>query len=367
MSKLHELSDQGVSIWLDDLSRQRLNSGNLEDLIHNHAVVGVTTNPSIFEAAISASDDYQEDVRRLAEEGLSAEEIITEITTDDVRRACDLFSDLYSATGGYDGRVSIEVDPRLANNTAPTYEQAKELWAKIDRPNAMIKIPATKAGLPAIRDAIADGISVNVTLIFSVKRYEEVVDAYLTGLEKAQKKGLDLSQIHSVASFFVSRVDSEVDARLEKIGGQSALGMRGKAGVANARNAYAAFIKHFEESLRFRDLADEGANLQRPLWASTGVKNPDYSPTMYVDQLVSKYLVNTMPENTLWATKDHADLSGGDTIRPNLKSAKNTSDHIVSLGIDFDDVTEQLEDEGVEKSEVSWEDLINTVQDAMNS
>ena len=367
MSKLHELSDQGVSIWLDDLSRQRLNSGNLEDLIHNHAVVGVTTNPSIFEAAISASDDYQEDVRRLAEEGLSAEEIITEITTDDVRRACDLFSDLYSATGGYDGRVSIEVDPRLANNTAPTYEQAKELWAKIDRPNAMIKIPATKAGLPAIRDAIADGISVNVTLIFSVKRYEEVVDAYLTGLEKAQKKDLDLSQIHSVASFFVSRVDSEVDARLEKIGGQSALGMRGKAGVANARNAYAAFIKHFEESLRFRDLADEGANLQRPLWASTGVKNPDYSPTMYVDQLVSKYLVNTMPENTLWATKDHADLSGGDTIRPNLKSAKNTIDHIVLLGIDFDDVTDQLEDEGVEKFEVSWEDLINTVQDAMNS
>lgn len=367
MSKLHELSDQGVSIWLDDLSRQRLNSGNLEDLIHNHAVVGVTTNPSIFEAAISASDDYQEDVRRFAEEGLSAEEIITEITTDDVRRACDLFSDLYSATGGYDGRVSIEVDPRLANNTAPTYEQAKELWAKIDRPNAMIKIPATKAGLPAIRDAIADGISVNVTLIFSVKRYEEVVDAYLTGLEKAQKKGLDLSQIHSVASFFVSRVDSEVDARLEKIGGQSALGMRGKAGVANARNAYAAFIKHFEESLRFRDLADEGANLQRPLWASTGVKNPDYSPTMYVDQLVSKYLVNTMPENTLWATKDHADLSGGDTIRPNLKSAKNTIDHIVLLGIDFDDVTDQLEDEGVEKFEVSWEDLINTVQDAMNS
>ena len=367
MSKLHELSDQGVSIWLDDLSRQRLNSGNLEDLIHNHAVVGVTTNPSIFEAAISASDDYHEDVRRLADEGLSAEEIITEITTDDVRRACDLFSDLYSATGGYDGRVSIEVDPRLANNTAPTYEQAKELWAKIDRPNAMIKIPATKAGLPAIRDAIADGISVNVTLIFSVKRYEEVVDAYLTGLEKAQKKGLDLSQIHSVASFFVSRVDSEVDARLEKIGGQSALGMRGKAGVANARNAYAAFIKHFEESLRFRDLADEGANLQRPLWASTGVKNPDYSPTMYVDQLVSKHLVNTMPENTLWATKDHADLSGGDTIRPNLKSAKNTIDHIVLLGIDFDDVTDQLEDEGVEKFEVSWEDLINTVQDAMNS
>lgn len=190
MSKLHQLSDLGVSIWLDDLSRQRLNSGNLEDLVHNHAVVGVTTNPSIFQAAISGSDDYREDVKRLAEEGKNAEDIITELTTDDVRRACDLFTDIYAATGGYDGRVSIEVDPRLAHNTVPTYEQAKELWAKVDRPNAMIKIPATKAGLPAIRDAIADGISVNVTLIFSVERYEEVVDAYLTGLEQAQKKGL---------------------------------------------------------------------------------------------------------------------------------------------------------------------------------
>ena len=367
MSKLHQLSDLGVSIWLDDLSRQRLNSGNLEDLVHNHAVVGVTTNPSIFQAAISGSDDYREDVKRLAEEGKNAEDIITELTTDDVRRACDLFTDIYAATGGYDGRVSIEVDPRLAHNTVPTYEQAKELWAKVDRPNAMIKIPATKAGLPAIRDAIADGISVNVTLIFSVERYEEVVDAYLTGLEQAQKKGLELSEIHSVASFFVSRVDTEVDARLENIGGPSALDMRGKAGVANARNAYAAYLEHFEESLRFRDLADEGANVQRPLWASTGVKNPDYSPTLYVDQLVSTHVVNTMPENTLWATKDHANFDGGDTLRPNVKSGKNTIDHIVLLGIDFADVTKQLEDEGVEKFEQSWEDLIQTVQDAMNS
>ncbi len=366
MSKLHELSDLGVSIWLDDLSRGRLNSGNLEELVRDHAIKGVTTNPSIFQAAISGSDDYQEDVKRLADEGLTAEEIITELTTDDVRRACDLFTDLYAATGGYDGRVSIEVDPRLAHNSVPTYKQAKELWQKVDRPNAMIKIPATKAGLPAIRDAIADGISVNVTLIFSVERYEEVVDAYLTGLEMAQKKGLDLSGIHSVASFFVSRVDTEIDARLEKIGGQSALDMRGKAGVANARKAYAAYIKHFEESLRFRDLQDEGANVQRPLWASTGVKNPDYSPTMYVDQLVSKSVVNTMPENTLWATKDHANLEG-DTVRPNLEAAENTIDHIVLLGIDFGDVTKLLEDEGVEKFEISWEDLIHTVEDAMTA
>lgn len=366
MSKLHELSELGVSIWLDDLSRGRLNSGNLQDLVHNHSVVGVTTNPAIFQAAISGSADYHEDVRRLADEGLTAEEIITELTTDDVRRACDLFTDIYASSGGYDGRVSIEVDPRLAHNSAPTYEQAKKLWAKVDRPNAMIKIPATKAGLPAIRDAIADGISVNVTLIFSVKRYEEVVDAYLSGLELAQKKGLDLSAIHSVASFFVSRVDTEVDARLEKIGGQSALNMRGKAGVANARNAYGAYIKHFEESLRFRDLQDEGANVQRPLWASTGVKNPDYSPTLYVDPLVSTHLVNTMPESTLWATKDHANLDG-DTIRPNLDAAKNTIEHIILLGVDFDNVTTRLEDEGVEKFEVSWEDLIDTVQDAMNA
>ncbi|OFS68559.1 transaldolase [Trueperella sp. HMSC08H06] len=365
VSNLAKLSELGVSIWLDDLSRSRLDSGNLEDLIRNYNVVGVTTNPSIFQAAISGSDAYREDVARLAEAGKTAEEIITELTTDDVRRACDLFAPTFEASRGYDGRVSIEVDPRLAHNPNPTFAQAKELWAKVDRPNVMIKIPATKAGLPAIRDAIAEGLSVNVTLIFSVERYEEVIDAYLSGLEAARAAGKDLSTIHSVASFFVSRVDTEIDARLEKIGGQSSLDMRGKAGIANARNAYAAFLKHFE-SERFRDLEDEGANLQRPLWASTGVKNPDYSPTMYVDQLATTHVVNTMPEATLWATKDGAQLDA-DTVRPNLDAASNTMKHLTLLGIDVPGVAAKLEEEGVEKFETAWEELIDTVTDAMNA
>lgn len=364
MNNLAQLSELGVSIWLDDLSRARLTSGNLEDLIHHHSVVGVTTNPAIFQAAISGSDAYAEDIKRFEAAGLTAEEIIAELTTEDVRRACDLFLTTYENTRGYDGRVSIEVDPRLAHNPAPTLAQAKALWAKVDRPNAMIKIPATKAGLPAIRDAIAAGISVNVTLIFSVERYEEVVNAYLTGLEMALKAGRDLSQIHSVASFFVSRVDTEIDKRLEKIGGQSALDMRGKAGVANARNAYAVFLKHFD-SERFRDLEEEGANFQRPLWASTGVKNPTYSSTMYVDQLATKYVVNTMPEATLWATKEAANLDG-DTVRDNLDAAANTMKHLTLLGIDLPGVSAMLEEEGVEKFEVAWEELIDAVSDAMN-
>ncbi|VEI12411.1 transaldolase [Trueperella bialowiezensis] len=364
MSKLYELSDLGVSIWLDDLSRDRLNSGNLSDLINNHLVSGVTTNPTIFEAAISDSAEYRSDVSRLADEGLGAEEIIAELTTADVRRACDLFTDLYDSTGGYNGRVSIEVDPRLARHPQATLDQAKALWAKVDRPNAMIKIPATKSALPAIRDAIAEGISVNVTLIFSLERYQQVIDAYLSGLELAEKKGLDLTKIHSVASFFVSRVDTEIDERLEKIGGQSALEMRGKAGVANARAAYGVFLENFVDSVRFRDLEDEGANIQRPLFASTSVKNPDYSPTMYVDQLVARHVINTMPESTLWAVKEQADLNG-DTIRPNIEAARNTLDHILRLGIDLEDVFDHLEDEGIERFNDSWEDLVHAVQDAM--
>lgn len=364
MSKLAELSNLGVSIWLDDLSRNRVTTGNLKDLVDGSSVVGVTTNPAIFQAAISGSEDYSEDVSRLADEGASVEKVITTLTTDDVRDACDLFTETYAATGGYDGRVSIEVDPRLARQSEKTYLQAKELWELVDRPNAMIKIPATRAGLPAITATIADGISVNVTLIFSVERYREVIDAYLAGLEKAAENGHDLSKIHSVASFFVSRVDTEVDKRLEKLGGPDALAMRGKAGVANARVAYGAYIEVFEESDRFKKLASEGANVQRPLWASTGVKNPEYSPTMYVDQLVAKNVVNTMPEATLEASAENANLEG-DTIRPNIESGKRVIEKIVRLGVDFRQVTEQLEDEGVEKFEIAWNELIETVQDAM--
>ena len=366
MGNLAELSKLGVSVWLDDLSRSRLTSGNLQQLIDNDSVVGVTTNPSIFQAAISGAEDYKADVAELAGAGAPVEDVITRLTTDDVRNACDLFTWTYSASGGYDGRVSIEVDPRLARKGEQTLIQARELWATVDRPNAMIKIPATKEGLPAITSAIADGISVNVTLIFSDERYREVIDAYITGLEKAKEAGIDLSTIHSVASFFVSRVDTEIDKRLEAIGSPDALGLRGKAAIANARIAYGSYIELFENSERFAALAEAGANVQRPLWASTGVKNPDYSQTMYVDQLVSAKCVNTMPEKTLRATADMAQLDG-DTIRPNIESAKVVLDQITRIGIDLPAVTQQLEDEGVEKFEIAWNELIEAVSEAMQA
>ncbi|MFP7696136.1 transaldolase [Trueperella sp. LYQ143] len=364
MSKLHELSEHGVSIWLDDLSRARLTSGNLAELIRDHAVVGVTTNPAIFQAAISDADDYRDDIRRLAQEGLDAEAIITELTTSDVRQACDLFAQTYEQTDGVDGRVSIEVDPRLAHNGPQTVEQAMELYERVDRKNVMIKIPATTEGLSAIRETIAAGISVNVTLIFSIERYREVLEAYLEGLELAARAGRDLSQIHSVASFFISRVDTAVDARLEEIGGPSALAMRGKAAIASARTAYEVF-RDVESSDRFQTLANQGARLQRLLWASTGVKNPAYSPTMYVDQLVTSAVVNTMPEATLWAVKDHADLHAGDTVQPAIEQAHNTLHQLTLLGVDLPGTCHRLEDEGVEKFEVAWEDLIQTVHDEM--
>lgn len=365
MTKLKELSDAGVSIWLDDLSRARITSGNLSQLMVESSVVGVTTNPSIFQAAISGSDDYQSDVDTFAAQGLDAEGIITELTTEDVRNACDLFTPTYTETGGQDGRVSIEVDPRLAHQGNATIAQAKELWEKVDRPNAMIKIPATKEGLGAITEATAAGISVNVTLIFSDERYREVADAYLTGLVRAAEAGIDLSSIRSVASFFVSRVDTEIDRRLEAIGSPDALGMRGQAAIANARVAYGSFIELFEESERFRALASKGANVQRPLWASTGVKNPAYSATMYVDQLVTSNVVNTMPEKTMQAVAESANITG-DTVRPNIESARQTLAQLTALGIDLADVSQVLEDEGVEKFETAWIELIEAVQKAMS-
>jgi len=290
---LAALSAAGVSVWLDDLSRERLQSGNLTELINTRSVVGVTTNPSIFQAALSKGTAYDEQVHELASRGADVDATIRTVTTDDVRNACDVLAKVYEASGGVDGRVSIEVDPRLAHDTDKTILQAIELWKIVDRPNLLIKIPATLAGLPAITAVIAEGISVNVTLIFSVERHRAVMDAYLTGLEKAREAGHDLSKIHSVASFFVSRVDTEIDARLEKIGG-SALGLRGKAGVANARLAYAAYEQVFGGP-QFANLKAEGARVQRPLWASTGVKNPDYPDTLYVTELVAANTVNTMP------------------------------------------------------------------------
>ncbi|MBU8815861.1 transaldolase [Mycolicibacterium goodii] len=362
---LAALSAAGVSVWLDDLSRDRLQTGNLTDLINTRSVVGVTTNPSIFQAALSKGHAYDAQVKELAERGADVDATIRTVTTDDVRNACDVLAKEYEASDGVDGRVSIEVDPRLAHDTDKTILQAIELWKIVDRPNLLIKIPATMAGLPAITAVIAEGISVNVTLIFSVERHRLVMDAYLEGLEKAKEAGHDLSKIHSVASFFVSRVDTEIDARLEKIGTEKALALRGKAGVANARLAYAAYEEVFGGD-RFAALKAHGARVQRPLWASTGVKNPDYSDTLYVTELVAPNTVNTMPEKTIEAVADHGEITGN-TIAGTAESSQEIFDKLSGIGIDLTDVFKVLEDEGVEKFEKSWQELLDATQGQLDA
>lgn len=362
---LAALSAAGVSVWLDDLSRERLQTGNLADLIATKSVVGVTTNPSIFQAALSKGNAYDDQVNELAAQGADVDATIRTVTTDDVRNACDVLAKSYEASDGVDGRVSIEVDPRLAHDTDKTILQAIELWKIVDRPNLLIKIPATMAGLPAITAVIAEGISVNVTLIFSVERHRLVIDAYLAGLEKAKEAGHDLSKIHSVASFFVSRVDTEIDARLEKLGTQEALDLRGQAGVANARLAYAAYEEMFGGQ-RFAALKGAGARVQRPLWASTGVKNPDYSDTLYVTELVAPHTVNTMPEKTLDAVADHGVVTG-DTVSGTAAAAQGVFDALTEVGIDIDDVFKVLEDEGVEKFEKSWAELLEATQGQLDA
>jgi transaldolase len=363
---LAALSAAGVSVWLDDLSRERLQSGNLQELIDTKSIVGVTTNPSIFQAALSHGDAYDGQVAELAERGADVDATIRTVTTDDVRNAADVLRPQWESSDGVDGRVSIEVDPRLAHDTDKTVAQAIELWKIVDRPNVLIKIPATKAGLPAISAVLAEGISVNVTLIFSVERHREVIDAYLEGLEKAKQAGHDLSKIHSVASFFVSRVDTEIDKRLEKIGSDEAKALAGKAGVANARLAYAAYQEYFVGGERFAALEADGARVQRPLWASTGVKNPDYSDTLYVTELVAPNTVNTMPEKTLDAVADHGEVTG-DTVTGTAALAQDVFDKLEAIGIDLTDVFLVLEDEGVEKFEASWKELLDATQEQLNS
>lgn len=365
-SNLAALSAAGVAVWLDDLSRDRLKSGNLQELIDTKSVVGVTTNPSIFQKAFADGDSYDGQIAELAERGADVDATIRTITTDDVRTACDVLAPQWEASDGIDGRVSIEVDPRLANETDKTIAQAIELWKIVDRPNLLIKIPATKAGLPAITAVLAEGISVNVTLIFSVERHREVMDAYLAGLEKAREAGHDLSKIHSVASFFVSRVDTEIDKRLEKIGSPEALELRGQAGVANARLAYAAYQEVFEGGARFDALKAAGARVQRPLWASTGVKNPDYSDTLYVTELVATNTVNTMPEKTIDAVADHGVVTG-DTIRGTADASQGVFDKLSAVGIDVTDVFVVLENEGVEKFVESWTELLDETQKQLSS
>jgi transaldolase len=359
IDRLAQLSAAGVSIWLDDLSRERLNSGNLAALIRDKHVVGVTTNPTIFAAALANGASYDEQVRQLAARGAALDETVREITTTDVRNACDAFRSTWEATSGVDGRVSIEVDPRLADDTEGTVAEALDLWKTVDRPNLLVKIPATVEGIPAIAKVLSEGVSVNVTLIFSVERYQAVMDAFLTGLEQAKSNGHDLSGISSVASFFVSRVDTEVDRRLDQLGTPEATELRGEAAIANARLAYAAFEEVFGTP-RWTALAEAGGRPQRPLWASTGVKDPRYSDTRYVDQLVTSGVVNTMPEKTLDAAADHGEFTG-DTVRGTGPAAAGVFERLRAIGIDTDDVFRVLEVEGVDKFKKSWAELLETV------
>ena len=360
---LAELSAAGVSIWLDDLSRERIGSGGLEDLIAGSNVVGVTTNPTIFAGALSNGKAYAPQVAALAASGADVHDAVFAITTDDVAAACDIFRPVYDRTGGVDGRVSIEVEPGLAHDAAGTIAQASTLWATVNRPNAMIKIPATVEGLEAITASIAAGISVNVTLIFSLERHRQVIDAYLTGLERAHAAGLDLANIHSVASFFVSRVDTEIDRRLVALGTPEALALKSRAGVANAQLAWELFRTAFDGE-RARALLDLGANRQRPLWASTGVKDPTVPDTLYVTELVARDVVNTMPEKTLRATGDHGVIVA-DRVPAALDDARAVLAALAGLGISYDEVTALLEAEGVSKFIVSWNELLDTVRDAL--
>ncbi|PID97080.1 MAG: transaldolase [Actinomycetales bacterium] len=362
---LSDLTLAGCSIWLDDLSRSRLTSGSLAALIAEKHVTGVTTNPSIFHAAITSGTDYHEQLHALAGAGFSADEALLAVITDDVRAACDLFGPVHDATDGIDGQVSVEVDPRLAHDTESTIAQASELARLIDRPNVLIKIPATVAGLPAITEVLARGISVNVTLIFALQRYRDVMHAFLDGLEQAHEAGLDLSRINSVASFFVSRMDTEVDKQLTTIGSEAATALKGKAAIANARLAYQAYEEVFATP-RWQSLAGDGARPQRPLWASTSVKDPAYPDTRYVTELVAPGTVNTMPEPTLRAVEDHGDIRG-DTVTNEYPAAQDTLDAVEAQGISYPDVVDTLERQGVEKFEQAWQALLLDVSKAMRT
>jgi transaldolase len=359
---LAELSAAGVAVWLDDINRERLTNGNLAALARDRAVVGVTSNPTIFDHALSHGDYYNEQLAELALRGVSVGEASRAITAYDVRWACDVLRPAYEASGGVDGRVSLEVDPRLAGDTARTIAEARALWWLVDRPNLFIKIPATAAGLPAITRCLAEGISINVTLIFSLERYGEVIDAFFAGLEQAADAGHDVSSMASVASFFVSRVDTEVDRRLDKIGTPEAAAMRGQAALANARLAYELFEQRFApESPRWAALRRQGARLQRPLWASTSTKDPAYPDTMYVVELVAPNTVNTMPEATILAVADHGELRG-DTVRGTYEQSRKVFEDLAGLDISYEDVVTVLEEEGVAKFAASWQELLETIQ-----
>jgi transaldolase len=363
--RLAELTAAGVAVWLDDLSRQRLSTGNLDQLRREKHVAGVTTNPTIFAAALANADEYNWQLRDLAARGVSVDEAVRMLTTYDVRWGCDVMLPAYETSGGVDGRVSIEVDPRLAYRTAETVAEAKALWWLVDRPNLFIKIPATEAGLPAITATLAEGISVNVTLIFSLDRYVAVMEAFLAGLEQAKANGHDLTTIGSVASFFISRVDTEIDKRLDKIGSEQAKALKGKAAVANAQLAYERYAEIFSSD-RWQALADAGAHPQRPLWASTSTKNPAYRDVIYVEELIAPGTVNTMPESVVHAYADHGETRG-DTVTGSYPAARQVLDDLTAVGIDLDDVVKTLESEGVQKFEASWQELLDGVRSSLDA
>lgn len=358
MTAIDDLYEVGTSTWLDDLSRERIATGNLGEVKKDKSIVGVTTNPAIFAAAMSSGTHYDDQLAELKLAGTTADTAVYAMSVKDVQDACDLFRDTYEETGGKDGRVSIEVDPRFAADEAQTIAQARELWQLVDRDNLMIKIPATDESLPAVTAALAEGISVNVTLIFSVERYAQVVEAYKEGVRQAAANGNDVAAIHSVASFFVSRMDTEVDKRLEAIGTDEALALRGKAGIANARLAYALFQREFGPLAV--DTLPAGANVQRPLWASTGVKNPAYPATMYVTELAGPDTVNTMPEKTIDAVLRDGGIHG-DTLTGTETAARETFAALEAVGIDMDDVVAVLEREGVEKFVDAWQELLDSM------
>jgi len=359
MTATQDLRAAGVSIWLDDLSRGRIRSGDLDRLIAESDVVGITTNPTIFAAAFADGASYREQAESLRAAGESRVETALALMTDDVRAACDTFRPVFEETGGWDGRVSIEVSPVVADDPDATLAECRRLRDLVDRPNLFVKIPATEAGVTAIEDAIAEGISVNVTLIFGLERYRQVIAAYVAGLERARAAGLDLARIHSVASFFVSRVDVEVDRRLEASGDPRASGLRGRAAVANARLAYEVFEQSLRED-RWRAVADSGANLQRPLWASTGVKDARLRDTLYVEELVAPHTVSTMPEKTLDAVRDHA-LIRPDAITANEADAHAVMAALAEAGVSMDAVSETLETAGIATFGASWERLLAAV------
>jgi transaldolase len=359
---LERLSDLGQSVWVDFLSRESIHGGHLQELIDEYSVVGATSNPTIFEKAMSSGDAYDEQLHELAAENVDVDRVFWTLAEQDIRDACDLFHPVWDGGGGRDGYVSLEVDPRLAYDTLQTYREAIRIHKSVDRPNLMVKIPATKPGLAAIEDVIAKGHSINVTLIFSLQRYAEVAESYIRGLERLVAEGGDPRKVASVASFFVSRIDTEADRRLDELKAPEEL--KGKLAIANARLAYAHYLEAFSGP-RWEYLVGKGASPQRVLWASTSTKNPAYPDTLYVDELIGPDTVNTMPEETIMAFQDHGEPQS--RLESDLEGARHVFAELERVGVDYDDVTDTLEREGVEKFSASFEELIESLRTKQKS